>query len=583
MRVWYLEMFLGTISPCSTRLRDPLQGWRSISGDGYRFSTRTTICAPDETCDVICKNGLIVCGECHLTNEPSLRQTLGVNKATRALDLIATAHERWGESFPTKLRGQFAIAIYHEPSRRLWLVRDHFGARPIYYTHAPNQTCFSSSLPALLAQLEHRPALAIEFAAAFVLGHHQRSRTFYEGVHRVPAASSVAVTRGRINARTYWPQRHRDIPAHDYLEELSYRLHCAVTRAVGSGHTALMLSGGLDSSTVAALAPPGVLRAYSVGFPAAEECDETEHIQLTRRALSLDGVILNSTTWAPWETVPDLEAQTAEPICRPNLHIRAHVYRQMRADGLRVVVDGHDGDTVISHGYERIPHLLRSFRMLSSYREMKMWASERGTSWLWALRPFAVSALLPARVQRLRAERAKRLVLNDSYLQTRWQQVAMTWDLVPRMDHIAIVTHPFQELSMERLHCIGRHFGIAARHPFFDVDLVETAFAAPMDLRLHNGYNRYAVRRVVAKRLPKAIAWRRDKASFAKQARARIAQHHGGEIEKVLESPPALLSQLADVKRLEHDWRRQRSLGARQWMEMLRACSVALWAARNRF
>ena len=198
-------------------------------------------------------------------------------------EVILQGYRQWGIDVATRLNGMFAFGLWDAPKETLYLVRDRFGKKPLFYRDAEGEVAFASEVRALVKGLTGVPPVDLRAHDAYlsylcVPGE----MSIYEGVRKVPPASIVTFTRGGMRVDPYWRLSFRNkvkrteedaIEQLDDLLEDATRLCMTADVPVGA-----FLSGGVDSSTVVAMmnriAQP--VRTFSVGF-ADEAMDELKH------------------------------------------------------------------------------------------------------------------------------------------------------------------------------------------------------------------------------------------------------------------------------------------------------------------
>src|SRR5581483_5726648 len=187
--------------------------------------------------------------------------------------VIPHLYEEHGPAFAERLEGMFAIALWDARSRRLVLVRDRLGKKPLLWTELPDGTlAFASELKALaplpgLAREADPAALDAYLALQYVPG----DRTALAGVRKLPPASVLVREDGRTRVERYWtPERLEPRSEADWLELTRERVRDAVhKRLVADVPLGALLSGGIDSSVVVALmaeAQSGPVRTFTAGF-----------------------------------------------------------------------------------------------------------------------------------------------------------------------------------------------------------------------------------------------------------------------------------------------------------------------------
>ncbi len=182
-----------------------------------------------------------------------------VRGATDA-ELILHAYQAWGEDAPTRLLGDFSFAIWDRPRRRLFCARDHFGIKPFYYAEERGGVVFSNALDCL----RRHPAVGSELddlaVADFLLfeSNQDPSTTTFVDIRRLPPAHALSWSAGGCAVRRYWRLPDGDSPAAEpadgWIERFRALLAEAVEDRLRSPRVAVLMSGGLDSTAVAATA-----------------------------------------------------------------------------------------------------------------------------------------------------------------------------------------------------------------------------------------------------------------------------------------------------------------------------------------
>ncbi len=171
-------------------------------------------------------------------------------------DLILNAYEKWGDDCVKHLLGDFAFAIWDDRRQRLFCARDHFGVKPFFYTHTRDSFCFSSRLNELKVSTTLNE-IAIGDYLLFGVNQDQ-STTVFKDIQRLPPGHTLVVENNQIRIQRYWtpslPSEIRFRNPHSYVERFSELLSQAVKDRLRSDRVAVSMSGGLDSTSLAAVA-----------------------------------------------------------------------------------------------------------------------------------------------------------------------------------------------------------------------------------------------------------------------------------------------------------------------------------------
>ncbi|HEY8053437.1 MAG TPA: asparagine synthase (glutamine-hydrolyzing) [Steroidobacteraceae bacterium] len=290
-------------------------------------------------------------------------------------EVILKAYSRWGLGVVPRLRGIFALAIWDPRSRSVHLVRDHLGIKPLYWTRVLNGPLgkdvllFASEVRALLASgvVERRldPAgVASYLSSGFVVG----PTTIVEGIKLLPAATILTIAPSAsaqaVNAHTfecYWspPSSNvRRVTVDELREELA---NTARMQLVSDAPLGIFLSGGIDSSAVAALASeaePGAIHTFTIGFDEAG-LDESPYAARVAAAIGSRHTNVTLREEDFLQQLPDALTAIDQPTFDAlNTYF---VSRAARQAGMTVALAGTGGDELFG-GYPSFAELPRMLR-----------------------------------------------------------------------------------------------------------------------------------------------------------------------------------------------------------------------------
>ncbi len=401
--------------------------------------------------------------------------------STSDTEVILKAYDRWGHRCVERLAGMFAFALYEHGTQRLVLARDRLGVKPLYLAEVASGLRFASTLPALLA------GGGVDTELDAVALHHYLSwhavvpapRTILRGVRKLPPATVMVIDAdGARRTETYWRAsftrrpEHQDWTADEWAQAVKTALRTAVQRRMVSDvPVGVLLSGGLDSSLIVALLAEGGQRGlatFSVGFDAVgdREGDEFRYSDLIAETFDTD-------------------------------HRRFHV----PTDRMLPALDGAIGamsEPMVSH--DAVAFYLLSEEVAKSYKVVQcgQGADEifAGYSWYPPLRDApgnGADAYQAAFFDRPHEEMSStlepRLVLDEdpsrAFLDHHFGAPGADdpVDRALRLDtEIMLVDDP-----VKRVDNMTMAWGLEARTPFLDHELVELAAACPPELKLQAG------------------------------------------------------------------------------------------------
>ncbi len=541
-----------------------------------RWSARGVVLAGGDG-PVMLDSGIVVVADARIDNRAELAATLGIGAAVPDGALIAAAYRKWGEACAAHFDGAFAFALWDADRRRLFCARDLMGVRPLYYCHTGACLHFAQSVEALASMGGTQRYLRDEAVADFLYGRVLNAQgTWFEGVQRLPAGHAIIFEHGAMRLHQHSRIARTPLMAcRDPAESLRDILDAAVARrAGGDERVGVLLSGGLDSSAIACLlrdqrahtgAPP--LPVFSMMFREPERSNERRYCDAVLATGGFDPHVLELDGYAPFN---DLEAQLSEmggPALAPNLACMRTVVAAAADRGVKVLLDGHGGDEVVSHGYGLLDELAGRGAWLALLREARGAADNYGRSRLVLTRRVA------ARQQRLDARIIARLLApfdrEAGAAASGPPSHIMSHDLVTRSrigerlraysrpeaaggeqaQHHAVLNDPLQAYAFEVHAAFYGSMGVAARYPFWDRRVVEFCLGLPAGEKLSNGWSRLVLRRAMAGIVPSNVLQRRDKMDFTVHLARGLVRHHHARILDLLASPSSVLAPFVDLAR----------------------------------
>jgi asparagine synthase (glutamine-hydrolysing) len=429
--------------------------------------------------------GLTVVFNGCIYNHQELRRQLSDRyrfSSTSDTEVVLKAYDRWGEDFVDHLIGMFAVVVVDNRRRRVVMARDRLGIKPLYVADLPGRLRFASTLPALLAGGGVDTELD-EVALHHYLTWHSivpAPRTILRGVQKLPAATVRVVEQdGSRRDRVFWrPDYVRD-PDHsgwdaaDWRDALGTALRTSVERRlVADVPVGVLLSGGLDSSLVVALlAESGQagLATFSIGFDGAggEEGDEFAYSVQVAEQFGTDHHRLRIGVDRFVPAVGDAVAAMPEPMSSHDV-TAFFLLSQEVSRHVKVVQSGQGADEVFAgYGYHQPAHAARRSAALEAFVDgfFDFRHDELG------------QVLEPGRVPSVDVSRE----VVAAHLAAPGAQTAL--DAVLRLDtHLLMVDDP-----VKRLDAMSMAWGLEARVPFLDQDVVALAAACPPALKVAQG------------------------------------------------------------------------------------------------
>ena len=522
--------------------------------------------------------------------------SLGFGFSTQSdTEVILRAYEAFGEDCVRHLRGMFAFAIWDKDQQRLFLARDRLGIKPLYYAVTQDEILFGSEIKAILAAGGVRPelnrAILPEFLATrFIAG----GETFFRGIRKLlPGCTLSWAPMEGFRQRRYW-----QLPSQLDGPEISFATHASEVRRrleetvqshlVSDVPLGLFLSGGIDSSALAAIMAPmmqGPLRSFAVGF-AEQGYNELAYARLAARAVGAEHRDRLISAVEFLSALPRMLWHEDEPIAFPS-SICLYFVSQLASEHVKVVLTGEGADELFL-GYNR-------------YR-VTAWNERLGRPY-WAAVPPGARAAISRLVRRLPrplrryAERSflgpppgprglfyenfavfpeamQRLLLPESAQRDPYAECLHYYDQAPggaleRMSHADMQTYMVELLMKQDQMSMAA--SIESRVPFLDHEFVEYAAAIPGRHKLRGWQTKAVLRAAVGDVLPAEILTR-GKMGFPVPLGRWLRGRYAGLLDDLVLGGRALERGLFDTAVLRHLVDEHRSgawdHGDRLWMLM---------------
>jgi asparagine synthase (glutamine-hydrolysing) len=462
--------------------------------------------------------------------------------------LVGRAFARWGARASGRLHGDYAFAAWDGKARRLTLVRDHLGTRPLHWARRGASMRFATDIRGILDPGEDW-RIDEEAVARHLAGPNRpMPRGFIRGVELVPPGSVVTIDASGVRTDRWW--RPRDLPElrhardADYVEHLRDLLRQAIDARVDAElPIGTHLSGGIDSGVVCiaasdALAARGArLRAaYAWSPPVSDTFPELGRRDERRRIAPIAELAGTPLRFGRAECASlDHLDREIEFEGINNLDEELSVLGAAQGDGVRILLSGWGGDEGFSaHGYGSLAHLLRCGRLVAAFNSTRAHAGGRRhpVALLRALLAWGVAPLMPDPLYRRLApfrdhyaegsfQSARLKALPQDRGPYNGEDVRLTGD--PRRYLADLVLMGHLSSRMETWATWSAGHGVQYRYPLLDRRLVEFMLAVPARLHTADGYGRWLARGVMAGRVPGPLH-KEEKANEALRAADSLAR-----------------------------------------------------------
>ena len=478
------------------------------------------------------------------------------------------AWQRDGEQILTGMRGRFVLALWDESRRTGLLVRDPTGVQPLFRAQSGRTLVFASEITQLLPCLPQTPA-PDPVALAFVLSNDAcwADRTLLEGVVPLRTGRLLSLGDGRARERTWWAPRYVP-PPEVGLREAEAAVRSAITRSIASrlrpgAGVGVRLSGGLDSSAVAALAAqiPGVshqLTAYSAVFPDHPETDEREGIAAVCGEIGIPGGCLTVRGGSPLAGVLRFIDRWGVLPPSANCHFWPTLVDRAHEDGVRLLLGGEGGDELFGFSPPLLADRLRGGRLRATLElARRLPGGDRQSMAVLVrccLREAAISAIPSDWLRRARRPSSAWLAEPEwlaPHVAALHSAAAdpLAWKALdgPRWwaynAHLLTTGREVAGVS-DGIRRLYERSGLCVHDPLLDPDVVELVLGLPPELAFDPRFDRPLLRGAVAGLLPEQVRTRAGKSNFASVLIAGVAEHDLPLARELLLSPHARVRDL---------------------------------------
>jgi asparagine synthase (glutamine-hydrolysing) len=436
-------------------------------------------------------------------------------------DLVLRAYATWGEECVRHLRGDFSFAIWDARKKLLFCARDHFGIKPFYYADAGELFLFSNVLDCMRQHPDVSEDLndaAIGDFLLFGLNCDEATTTFRD-IRRLPAAHSMTVSAEGLRIRRYWSAptegRIRYNRPEDFVEHFQILLQEAVADRLRTDHVGILLSGGLDSATVATTARElsraagGTqdLRAYTVVYKSLIPDEEgayarqvADFLKIPIRFIAVDGL-------KPFERWNEPEMHWPEPVDDPFFAGLFDQFATIAADS-RVALSGEGSDNLMHFQmWPYVKNMVKNHEWLNLAKQTPQYLAVRSSP-LPGLRRriagiFGKDSTAPVFPKWFAPDFARRLNLKDRLQE--WSELPdyQPHPILPKAH--ASLSLPHWAATSEQEHVGVTRSPVEVRFPFLDLRIVNFLLALPP---FPYFFEKNILREATAGRLPESVRMR---------------------------------------------------------------------------
>jgi asparagine synthase (glutamine-hydrolysing) len=459
-------------------------------------------------------------------------------------EVLPHLYEEYGARMLDHLNGMFAFALWDARARRLLLARDPLGEKPLYWGVFREQLLFASEPKVLLAHPVVKTQLNVNALRQYLaFDYVPAPLSIYEGINKLPAAHVLTLEDGQVDVRPYWQLSYRKLDPvpdeHEATEHVRELLADSVRmRLVSDVPLGVLLSGGVDSSTVTAFAvraSHAPVKTFSISF-AEKSFDESRYARGVADFLGTDHHEERLSADLAADLVGEIGSWLDEPLSDPSV-VPTYLLSRFTRQHVTVALGGDGGDEIfagypmylghrVAQAYGHMPRALSRLLIEPAIRLLPVKTKNlsldfkarkflegmnhadvvaRHHIWFGSFTPREQDALLTADV--------KRKTDADVYQQARELYDACdAVDPIERMQYLDTKLYLAEDI-LTKVDRTSMAVSLEVRAPFLDKRVVEYAAALPFNYKLRGRSSKYILKRAVAPFVPPFVT-RRGKKGF---------------------------------------------------------------------
>ncbi len=512
-------------------------------------------------------------------------------------EIIPAAFDHWGIHCLERFDGMFVFTLVNEKTKTLYIVRDRFGEKPLYYTYtgpATNFTSFlfASEMKALWAdgisrQLAGTPLL--QYLALGEVSHFpDKSQTFYEHIYNLPQGHYLCIDISKYQfAKEQWyhPTFEKKTAACEEdtcIQQFSSLFETSVGRRLRSHvHTGSSLSGGIDSASIVATIHQLANKssqwkniAFTAAFPGFQK-DESERSKAIAAYLDMQQELIYPSVKDWIDEFEKMMYHQEEPLQSSSVLTQFLVYKKAREKNIIVLLDGQGADELLG-GYKKytrwyLQFLWRKNKPLFKAEKEALARNHFLDDWNFRDRLAAISPAKASKALRFTALQKIRQTpfIHPDFYRAHRQPINIQKPVINCLEDI-LYFNSFQSGLDELLRYADRNamaHSVEVRLPFLYHELAEFIFSLPASMKIHAGFTKWILRKATENKLPGNIVWAKGKTGFEppqenwmkqtpiveliRQSRARLVTH--GLLRKEIIEAPIIAREAHAAD--NYDWR----------------------------
>lgn len=474
-----------------------------------------------------------------------LRHILKVSDADVRTDpeLLLELYLKFGEDSLKTMSNGFIFVLVDYRKKTVRAFRDHIGIKNICYYHSDNSVYLSSSFKNLfkLKHLPHTPNQD-KLNKFLMLDDKSPSDTFTNEIKRVPPMNALKFYQNKINIYKYSSyeinSNYTSYPSQiKGLKKLLFN-SVAIDSSSNYSRIGFLFSGGIDSSTIISFfrkqkRTNEEIYSFSAQYKQIDNnikhlIDESEY---QNEILRLDDVKEFSFNGEDESTLSNLDFYLeiiGQPFFFPNLYLSNMAFNLAHENNVDIVMNGNDGDSIVSHGYEYLLELFFSLRWIKLYKMINANSKVRRQS--------------------------KKFIFNETVLKKLSFQNLLSSS--SKKKHIEAVMSNSHNKAIEIQSLLADYYSIDERYPFYNREIIEYCINVSPELKNNKGRSRYILYEATKGIVPEKIRTRTTKSNLGHALCLGFINRDHNIIYEQLSEPHTLIKDLIDINNLQKSWKK---------------------------
>lgn len=492
-----------------------------------------------------------ICIDGAILNFDELKQEYGKNFLTQK-DFLNYIYHKKPSKWPRYINGSLSASIYDKDKKKLSILRDHFGSKPLYYYDSEDVFVFASEIKYILSVVQKKMTPNTKKISQYICQYKENNyETFYNEIYSIPPSHNLEITKNGLKINKFEFFKDYSFKGNN-INQASLELRNILKKAIENclnqnKKTGILVSGGLDSSAIYAIskklnntydAIPVTMNFYDLNGNLLA-CDESE---FQDELLKDDKKInIQFKQQSPFEVVDFYLDVFDQPTNLANIYLWDETYRKASLSGISGLIDGFDGDNIFSHGWYRFNELFKISKIFIFFKELYLF-DKNHTYDEYTSRPMWKKILMPlikntfffkpfVLLRNLfnRKKRISRVIKKDILRTIPFEEIYDEMKMFKK--HEEFLANPNIDLAFTNLNILAFKYGINQQSPLFDLSVTEFCKSLPSHMKLKNGVSRNIIREVMKDDLPNKILNRFTKANLTENFMRKVSKEDLNNIE----------------------------------------------------